>query len=231
MPTVYLMRSRSGIVTSDLVADYRFDTGSGQVLRDYSGNGNHGQLGSTSGSDTNDPSWISAGLQFGIDDWVDLTAVGGLSSDKTIQTLIRFDSLAAQNLIIGNRPATGTLGWFFRANIDGSLFAAHIGSGGPQSSAGTVTTNTWYIITWVVDVGVASAIYRNETSVASQSIANAAGTTSEPVRLSHTESGPTHGVNTQASILIYDRALSAAEILANVAVLRARAESRGLTLS
>lgn len=122
------------------------------------------------------------------------------------------------------------MGWFFRVNTDGSLFAAHIGSGGPQSSAGAVTTTTWYIITLVVDVGVSAAIYRNETSVASQSIASNAGTSGEPVRLSWTASGPTSGVNTQASMLVYNRALSEAEILVNVAVLRARAESRGLTL-
>ena len=32
--------------------------GKGQVVRDWSGNGNHGQLGSTPGVDANDPSWI-----------------------------------------------------------------------------------------------------------------------------------------------------------------------------
>ncbi len=44
--------------------------GKGQVVRDWSGNGNHGQLGSTPGVDANDPSWIkgaffwSYGLHF-----------------------------------------------------------------------------------------------------------------------------------------------------------------------
>ena len=37
------------------MAEYRFDDGSGQVLTDYSGNAKHGELGTTSGSDTNDP--------------------------------------------------------------------------------------------------------------------------------------------------------------------------------
>jgi Concanavalin A-like lectin/glucanases superfamily len=44
--------------------------GRGQVVRDWSGNGNNGQLGSTAGVDANDPSWIrgiygwSYGLHF-----------------------------------------------------------------------------------------------------------------------------------------------------------------------
>ncbi len=42
-----------------LVAYWRFDEGSGQIAFDYSENGNHGQLGSTDGSDTHDPRFVS----------------------------------------------------------------------------------------------------------------------------------------------------------------------------
>jgi hypothetical protein len=43
------------------------------VLCDYSGNGNHGQLGSTREADTNDPLWTPQGLEFdGVDDYVSL---------------------------------------------------------------------------------------------------------------------------------------------------------------
>jgi len=60
-------------VRDGLVAEYRFDEGRGQVLCDYSGNGNHGQLGSTREADTNDPLWTPQGLQFdGVDDYVSL---------------------------------------------------------------------------------------------------------------------------------------------------------------
>jgi hypothetical protein len=49
--------------------------GRGQIAHDWSGNGNHGQLGSTSGIDANDPSWTRGifgtyALQFGGDDFV-----------------------------------------------------------------------------------------------------------------------------------------------------------------
>jgi hypothetical protein len=42
------------IVQDGLVVEWRFDEGAGQVLTDYKG-GHHGQLGSTPGSDANDP--------------------------------------------------------------------------------------------------------------------------------------------------------------------------------
>jgi hypothetical protein len=51
------------IVTDGLVAEWRFDNGWGEVLTDYAG-GHHGQLGSTAGSDANDPSWATGGLSF-----------------------------------------------------------------------------------------------------------------------------------------------------------------------
>ncbi len=44
----------------------------GQVLTDFSGRGNHAQLGSTSGVDTNDPAWSDNALVFdGTDDYVE----------------------------------------------------------------------------------------------------------------------------------------------------------------
>ncbi|MBI5360468.1 MAG: DUF2341 domain-containing protein, partial [Planctomycetes bacterium] len=44
-----------------LAGSWHFSEGSGQVLNDMAGNGNNGQLGSTSGADANDPSWTASG--------------------------------------------------------------------------------------------------------------------------------------------------------------------------
>ena len=41
-----------------LVGYWRMDEGSGQMLVDYSYNGNHGQLGSTADVDASDPAWL-----------------------------------------------------------------------------------------------------------------------------------------------------------------------------
>ena len=61
-----------------LSAYWPLNEGKGQVVRDWSGNGNHGQLGSTPGVDANDPSWIkglffwSYGLRFDGGDFVSI---------------------------------------------------------------------------------------------------------------------------------------------------------------
>ena len=46
---------------SNLVGYWKFNEGSGQVVHDYSNNGNNGQLGSTSGIDNDDPTWVIGG--------------------------------------------------------------------------------------------------------------------------------------------------------------------------
>jgi hypothetical protein len=55
------------IVAGSLIAEWRFDQGGGQTLIDYSGNGHHGQLGSTAGADVNDPAWQSAPARLDFD--------------------------------------------------------------------------------------------------------------------------------------------------------------------
>ncbi|MCD4698921.1 MAG: DNRLRE domain-containing protein, partial [Bacteroidales bacterium] len=48
------------LLETNLVAYFRFNEGSGQLVTDETLNGNNGILGSTSGNDTNDPLWISS---------------------------------------------------------------------------------------------------------------------------------------------------------------------------
>lgn len=57
-------------VSSGLQALYHFADGAGQGLADSSGQGRNGVLGSTAGADTNDPTWVAAGLSFTTDDYV-----------------------------------------------------------------------------------------------------------------------------------------------------------------
>jgi Concanavalin A-like lectin/glucanases superfamily len=62
--------------SSPLAGYWPLNEGWGQVVRDWSGHGSHGQLGSTPGVDANDPAWIRGvfgfghGLRFGGDDFV-----------------------------------------------------------------------------------------------------------------------------------------------------------------
>jgi hypothetical protein len=78
-----------------LVALYLFNEGAGQVLTDYSGNGNHGTLGSTTGDDTNDPTWTREGLAFETDDYVVLPDVNTLfaSPDNHFTVTVAFTAV------------------------------------------------------------------------------------------------------------------------------------------
>jgi hypothetical protein len=64
--------SPPALITSNLLAEYRFNQGSGQVLTDFSANADHGQLGTTSGVETSDPTWTTTGLSFDGGDEVQL---------------------------------------------------------------------------------------------------------------------------------------------------------------
>ncbi len=62
------------IIDANLKGYWAMNEGSGQVAADSSGNGNDGQLGSTSGTDSSDPAWLNFenyALDFdGVDDYV-----------------------------------------------------------------------------------------------------------------------------------------------------------------
>lgn len=77
-PTVKnMLMQPQGIIKPGLVAWYDFQQGAdAQVLYDKSGNSYHGQLGSTTGADTNDPTWLAGGgLSFGGDDYVKVAQI------------------------------------------------------------------------------------------------------------------------------------------------------------
>ena len=70
--------------------------GRGQVVRDWSGNGNNGQLGSTAGADANDPTWIrglygwSYGLHFSGNQFVSIPDSNDLEPQQmTVSTWFR----------------------------------------------------------------------------------------------------------------------------------------------
>ena len=106
------------IVQDGLVAEWRFDEGAGQVLGDHTGNGHHGQLGSTTGADAADPSWTAQGLSFDGGDFVSiptLPAIYGIDvvfkpTSAVTTSSARMDVLSNINdsgLTLG--PCTGNL--------------------------------------------------------------------------------------------------------------------------
>ncbi|MDA0165437.1 LamG domain-containing protein [Solirubrobacter ginsenosidimutans] len=76
--------------------------GSGQVVRDWSGRGNNGMLGSTPAADANDPSWIKgvflgSALRFGGDDFVTIPGNSALEPARiTVAAWVRGDASPGQ---------------------------------------------------------------------------------------------------------------------------------------
>jgi hypothetical protein len=75
-----------------LVGWWPLNEGRGQTAYDWSGKGNHGQLGSTAGVDANDPSWIKgrwwgSALNFGGDDFIRIPASPALAPQQLTVSL------------------------------------------------------------------------------------------------------------------------------------------------
>ena len=89
-----IARRASKCLPPGAVALYLFNEGSGQILHDYSGNGNHGILGSELGTDTNDPTWTREGATFLTDDYIEVPRFNRLfaAPDNPFTVTIAFSS-------------------------------------------------------------------------------------------------------------------------------------------
>ena len=119
---------RDKIPTLGIMAKYKFNNGSGQILTDYSGNNNNAQLGSSSSSDTNDPTWDSQGLVFGGDDYalIPNTALVSGNNDLTMIVAAKVTDISVQRCLMS-----------YGTKVSGSL--PYIA----QSNANTVILNTY----------------------------------------------------------------------------------------
>src|SRR3954470_16157807 len=81
-----------------LVGWWPMNEGAGQTVRDWSGRGNNGYLGSTAATDDNDPQWIDgvfrdSALRFFGDDYVTIPSSSSLKPQSlTVGAWVRFDS-------------------------------------------------------------------------------------------------------------------------------------------
>ncbi len=110
---------------SDTVALWHFDEGSGQSVYDATGNGNDGQLGSTSDIDDNDPSWV----------------------DSPLATTLAIDSSSNENhgTIYGATFADGQFGQAL--SFDGIDDYINIPDDPSLDISGDITLEAWFKIT------------------------------------------------------------------------------------
>lgn len=216
-----------GLVRSGLVAEYRFDEGSGQVLHDYSGNNNHGTFGTTSGSDTNDPTWISSGLSFATNDYIPIgaAAVGGVTQPLGAAHIVFYTATPITKSTTGMyllfwraTDSTGLLGLgSLTSLLTDEIILLSVGASkrcgwcGDDSIAPgwhvltfNTTTVGWYTIT--LD-GVSKTLTTTGVSPAPYAMDN--------LTIGATNAGGSPFTGYVAYLSIYNRALTASEIASN----------------
>jgi hypothetical protein len=218
----------TSIVTSGLVLNLDASNassyaGSGTSWFDLSGNNNTGTL-------TNGPTFSSANggsIVFdGTNDYVSSfpTQISGVGS-KTVSAWIKINKTSRVGLA-GTRSAVGTDGWVFTVNRTtyGNLTYFHTGGSELQVAAGIIT-NTWYNVCVTYNLASTTVIlYLNGAQIGSPSTSFTAIT---PSSFNGVVGDEQDGFSTPfggniAQTLIYNRALSASEVLQNYNVTKTR---------
>ncbi len=123
------------IVQAGLLAEWRFDDGAGQMLTDATGNGHHGQLGSTPGADVNDPTWQSYGLSFDGNDRV-LLSNDLITGNHAISWFVVITAKAGasfQIVTLGGTEGSGTS--YDIAFLNADIYANVYGGGLDRAAA------------------------------------------------------------------------------------------------
>jgi len=144
-----LHRSASALanpVTDGLVAEYRFDEGSGYQLTDYSGVGNHLQVGSTGGADANTPTWIAGGgLSFAANNYCcQATPADILGGDAYGLSLVIVAQPDAEDagLVCFSGGSLGLCDTYFGAPTPRNILT--IGAGTYKTFATTIDTGSYH---------------------------------------------------------------------------------------
>lgn len=215
------------IVQNGLIAEWRLDEGSGQAITDYSGNGHNGVLGFSAGADGFDPTWTAQGLSFDgteIAWFADAVGISG-GTARTLVAVVRTNSSSGFGVEWGgtggdgqrwtlDRSGAGNL----RLDIRGAAFA----------SALALPASTWCFIAATqsgADLNTAT-LYLNGSSEASGISATVDTTNGFLIGQANAVARSMEA----AYGLVYDRALSAAEVEQNRQALKPILASRGITL-
>ena len=167
--------SHAEIPLENLAGAWLFDEGSGDTVKDHSGNGNHGTIAG------GDPQWVDSeigmAMEFdGVDDYLEIPDSESLGVGEDDFTLVAWLNPASPgeegNGIIAKGAWCWNGGWILQiAVVPGVGFiAGHIAletsaNGGNNGSivapAGTMTVGEWQFIAVSVTRGEDSFIYRN----------------------------------------------------------------------
>jgi hypothetical protein len=227
------------IIQNGLLAEWRFDDGSGQQVTDYSGNDHHATLGTTGGVDAGDPTWQAnpAALSFDGGDQALTSSIVGptafevdllLYGDSTCQDFgmvfvphasADFDNQAT--IQIFKNGSNATLTYRLKGNTPG------------ENGSADVFDNAWHIVqAWSDGDNLAAAVDGIE-DVALTALGTPLTSSTDIVAIGARGNiaGPSLGMTGKLAYLVYySRALSAPERAQNYSALVAIASARGIAL-
>ena len=211
------------------------ETTDNQSVRDLSGKGNDGQLGSSVGSDTNDPAWETHKLNFTTDDHVVLPALLAGTDAFTLFTVYQLNAggsgsrtLAAASNLSPNRNG------IFHNTSSNIKFRVTESGGGMYTLQPTFSsaTGSWRMLSARWKSGQAQELVLNdfEDSAAAALIDVPSGTIANPYDTLGSFRTDSFLDGKLACQLFYDRYLVDAEITRNYTTVRSILSPRGITL-
>ena len=222
----------SGCVLSLDAADIFSYPRTGTTWKDLSGNNNNGTL-------TNGPTFSAGNMGSisldGTNDYVDTVNTGTTFqfANVTFTVSLWIKTNATSGVIISKGATASTAGWMFQFDSAGTVSGTTKGSDGTntynRTSIATVNNNTWRNIVSVYTTNT-TTLASNTTSIYIDGVlSNGTGTlgglvyatTTDTVQIGRRPSGA-YWSGSVSNLLIYNRELTAAEILQNYNATKSR---------
>lgn len=200
----------------------------------------NGTLGSTTGSDTNDPTWVAGGgLSFDGGDWVDcgngtdvnitgpFTLISIQKPSASAQTYPRLvNKESAYGILLGSQGGTGTLDHLrFYGTIGGSVLDVEL------SQYGVIIPNTTQF-TAIVYNGSKIVPYINGNQAGAGVAASGAVTTNSTTLKIGNRADAIRGlIGNMYTAMVYNRALTDAEIKRNYKAVKKELVKRGVAVA
>ena len=212
-----------GTGTCEPIAHWDFDEGSGQTAADSSGFANDGQLGSTTGVDANDPSWLCVSGGYALDfngtsDYVDLGSPASLdlTTTFTVAAWVKWKGGNPDAVIYASGNANAD---HYRLDVNNcnanGLSLREDGEVCHPATSNLLPADTWHHVAVIKDgdTGTNLAFYLDGVSdgTASAGTSGATGLKRIGARTEFTDQFFDGAID---DLRIYDRALSGAEITA-----------------
>lgn len=210
-----------------------FDEGAGGTLKDRSGNGNHGTLG-TSGAA---PTWTATGLSFDGGDAITCgtsTGLAGAAVPYSIQIAFTKGGDTTNTDLAARSTSNGTggYGWFFQSR-SGETRILQMDSDASRTLryASTTTSNTdWQICTAVWD-GTSLTLYNGATPGSPVTCGFSPAPSQQFTIGRHSYVNAANYVGSIAAIVIYPFALTQKQILRNCRYIDSILNPRGIDIN